>query len=115
MKELSLGLDHADTVLGSAAVLCVAYGDSSSLMPLRQAPHQPDPTAGAVVYLPGSNAAEQTAYEVGVRSAAKSRRSEAGDIRGATYPGLAGQHKNPTDPRIQILKTHDPLHKTPQR
>ena len=37
---MRLGSDHADTVLGCAAVPRVAYGDSSSLMPLRQAPHR---------------------------------------------------------------------------
>ena len=42
--------DHADAVLGSAAVPRVAYGDCSSLMPLRQAPHRHDLDSSVCVF-----------------------------------------------------------------
>ena len=107
MKELSLGLDHADTVLGSAAVPRVAYGDSSSLMPLRQAPHRHDPASSvAQIYM------RKKQRDLPMRLGWVAKRNQggaaalgrAGDIRVATRPGLVGQHQKPTRPEFKNSK-----------
>jgi len=59
MEELSIGWDHAEAVLGSAAVPRVAYGDSSSLMPLRQAPHRHDLVSSVYFQTMNKDAAQQ--------------------------------------------------------
>ena len=95
MKELCLGSDHADAVLGSAAVPRVAYGDSSSLMPLRQAPHRHDLVSSVRVRALQIGTAKQP-----VRLGWVAQRNQggaaalgrAGDIRVATHPSLTGQH-----------------------
>lgn len=99
---------HADAVLGSAAVPRVAYSDSSSLMPLRQAPHRPDLVSSVCVQ---SFKATQT-HDLPMRLGWVAKRNQggaaalgrAGDIRVATRPGLVGQHQKPTRPEFKNSK-----------
>ena len=95
MEKLCLGWDHADAALGSAAVPRVAYSDSSSLMPLRQAPHRHDLVSSVRVRF------FKTAplHSLPMRLGWVAKRNQGGaaalgraeDIRVATHPGLVGQ------------------------
>ena len=93
---MRLSSDHADTVLGSAAVLRVAYGDSSSLMPLRQAPHRRDLVNSVDVQRPPTTPVRNQPVRLGCvaqrNQGGAAALGRAGDIRGATDPGLTGPH-----------------------
>ena len=97
---MRVGSDFVGAALSSAAVLRLS---ASSLMPLRQAPHQQSPKV-----IRTSNHASKHGYQP-ARLGCVAQRNQggaaalgrAGDIRGATYPGLAGQHNNSTHPRIE--------------
>ena len=96
MKELCLGWDHADAVLGSEAVPRVAYGDSSALMPLRQSPHRHDLVGRVCVRRPQKicpvNKPVRPGWVAQRNQGGAAAISRAGDIRGATHPSLTGQH-----------------------
>ena len=95
MKELCLGWDHADAVLGSAAVPRVAYGDSSSLMPLRQAPHRHDLVSSVgdrfFKTAPPHGLPMRLGWVAKRNQGGAAALGRAGDIRVATHPNLVGQ------------------------
>ena len=96
MKELRLVWDHADAVLGSAAVPRVVYGDSSALMPLRQAPHRHDLVRTVRVRFfktaPPHGLPMRLGWVAKRNQGGAAALGRAGDIRGATHPSLTGQH-----------------------
>jgi hypothetical protein len=113
MKELCLGSDHADAVLGSAAVPRVAYGDSSSLMPLRQAPHRHDLASSVRVRALQIGTAKQPVRLgwVAKRSQGGARRAE--DMSEATQSRVSGFTLSPKQrlrQRMRPVAEHAVLH-----